>query len=234
MAAHGEMVVTIDNDVCFDSPLELQKVVSAFQQLPAVSCLVFKVLEGDTGRVHLRDWCHPRSYWEFADIEFDTSFIPEGACAFRKEHIGSLGGYFEPLWIGHEGWDLSLRMLDAGLRTVYRPDIRVRHAMSAETRGNGRNFYFYTRNYIWLAFKDYVGWRRWKYLAYNLAMMSWFSLRGRYPRQFLKGVRDGVRGLRSLERTPVSAQGWQRLKEIEVYRPGLLTRLRKHHERPLI
>jgi GT2 family glycosyltransferase len=232
--ASGKLVVTIDNDVGFDSPFELQKVVNGFEQLPEVSALVFKVLEGDTGRVHLRDWCHPRSYWEFADREFETSFIPEGACAFRRDHFLRLGGYYEPFWIGHEGWDLSLRMLNAGLKMVYRPEIRVRHFMSAETRANGRNYYLYTRNCVWLAFKDCAGWWRWKYLAYHIAMMAWLSLRGRHLREFLQGLREGVRGLRSLERTPVCRQGWQRLKAIETYRPGLMARFKKHRERPLI
>jgi GT2 family glycosyltransferase len=232
-AARGELVVTIDNDVCFDSPSELQKVRAAFDRDPAASCVAFQVLAGDTGRVHLRDWCHPRSYWEFADKPFETCFITEGACAFRRDHFLRLGGYYEPLWIGHEGWDLSLRMLDAGLKILYRPEIRVRHAMSAETRANGRNYYYYTRNYIWLAFKDYVGGRRWRYAAYHLAMMAWFSLRDRHPGKFLQGFRDGLRGLARLERTPVSPQGWLRLEEIEADRPGLLMRLKKHYERPL-
>ncbi len=233
-AARGALVVTIDNDVCFDSPCELHKVLAAFDRNPDASCIVFQVLAGDTGRVHLRDWCHPRSYWDFADTAFETCFITEGACAFRRDHFLRLGGYYEPLWIGHEGWDLSLRMLNAGLKMVYRPEIRVRHAMSEETRANGRNYYFYTRNYIWLGFKDYVGGRRWRYMAYHLAMMVWFSLRNRHPEKFLQGLRDGVGGLHNLQRTPVSHQGWQRLKEIEAYRPGLLTRFRKHYERPLI
>lgn len=233
-AARGELVVTIDNDVYFDSPFELQKVVGAFACCPEASCIVFKVLEAATGRVHLRDWCHPRSYWEFADTQFETCFIPEGACAFRREQFLRLGGYHEPLWIGCEGWDLALRMLDDGLRIFYRPEIRVRHAMANETRGRGRNFYFYTRNYVWIAFKDYSGWRRWRYLAYNLAMMSGFSLRAGHFGEFLQGVRHGIQGLNGSRRTPVSEAGWRRLQEITSNRPGLLLRLKKHRERPLI
>jgi GT2 family glycosyltransferase len=125
-------------------------------------------------------------------------------------------------------------MLDAGLKMVYRPEIRVRHFMSAETRANGRNYYLYTRNYVWLALKDYVGWRRWSFLAYNMAMMAWLSWRGRHLRKFLKGLREGVSGARNVERTPMCQQTWQRLKEIEAYRPGLMARFKKHRERPLI
>lgn len=233
-AATGDWVVTLDNDVSFDSPFELGKVAAAFRRCPEASCLVFKVLEGDTGRVHLRDWCHPRSYWEYADTEFETSFIAEGASAFRRQDFLRLGGYWEPLSIGCEGWDLALRLLDARLQILYRPEIRVRHSMARETRAAGRNYYSYARNYVWLAFKDYRGARRWKFLAYHLAMMAFFALRERHLAKFLRGVRDGWRGLARLPRTPISEAGWRRLRAIQSERPGLLLRWRKHRERPLI
>lgn len=233
-AAQGDIVVTIDNDVYFDSPFELQKVRNAFDHSPEVTCIVFKVLEGDTGKVHLRDWCHPRSYWDYSDAEFETCFIPEGASAFRRDSFQKIGGYYEPLWIGCEGWDLALRMIDAGMKIEYHPEVRVRHAMSQETRSSGRNFYFYTRNYFWIAFKDYSGLRRWRYLAYHWGMMAFFSLRAGHPGKFFLGVRDGVAGLRKLQRTRISREGWHRLDEITSGRPGLLLRLKKHRERPLV
>ena len=233
-AAQGDIVVTIDNDVYFDSPFELQKIRSAFDRSPDTSCIVFKVLEGDTGRVHLRDWCHPRSYWDFSDTEFETCFIPEGASAFRRSDFQKMGGYYEPLWIGCEGWDLALRMIDAGMKIAYHPEVRVRHAMSEETRSSGRNFYFYTRNYLWIAFKDYSGLRRLRYLGYHWGMMAFFSFRAGHPGKFFRGVRDGVAGLQKLQHTRISQTGWRRLDEITSERPGLLLRLRKHRERPLV
>jgi GT2 family glycosyltransferase len=233
-AARGQYVVTLDNDIYFDSPFELQKVVSAFESRPSTSCIVFKVLEANTGQVHLRDWCHPRSYWAYADTEFETSFIAEGACAFRRDDFLRLGGYYEPFWIGCEGWDLALRMCDSGMKILYRPEIRVRHAMASETRATSRNYYFYTRNYLWIAFKDYTGWRRWKYASYHLVMMLWWSVRAGAPGLFLKGIRDGLVGIRRLRRTPISEDGWQRLESIVADRPGLLLRLKKHWDRPQI
>lgn len=233
-AAQGEFVVTIDNDVSFDSPFELEKVRAAFERSPDADCIVFKVLQGDTGRVHLRDWCHPRSYWDHSDSEFETCFIPEGASAFRRGSFQKVGGYYEPLWIGCEGWDLALRMIDAGMKIVYRPEVRVRHEMSNETRSSGRNFYYYTRNYLWIAFKDYSGWRRWSYLSYHWAMMAFFSLRARHPEKFVSGFRDGLRGLKRLPRTGISADAWKRLDAITSERPSFALRLKKHRERPLV
>ncbi len=233
-AARGEFVVTLDNDVYFDSPFELQKVLTAFESRPDTSCIVFKVLEANTGRVHLRDWCHPRSYWDYSDTEFETCFIAEGACAFLRDHFLRLGGYYEPFWIGCEGWDLTLRMLDSGMRILYRPEIRVRHAMASETRAISRNYYFYTRNYLWIAFKDYTGWRRWRFASYHLAMMFWWSIRTGVPGLFLRGIWDGLVGIRRLRRTPISEGGWQRLEKIVAHQPGLLLRLKKHWDRPQV
>lgn len=233
-AARGEIVVTIDNDVYFDSPFELWKVRNAFDRSPHASCIVFKVLEGDTGRIHLRDWCHPRSYWDCSDSEFETCFIPEGASAFRRSKFQEIGGYYEPLWIGCEGLDLSLRMINAGMKIMYHPEIRVRHAMSEETRENGRNFYFYTRNYLWIAFKDYSGWRRWHFIGYHWGMMAFFSFRAGYPGKFFLGLCDGVAGLPKVQHTRITPTGWRRLDEITVNRPGILLRLKKHRERPLV
>jgi GT2 family glycosyltransferase len=233
-AARGDIVVTIDNDVCFDTDFELGKIAAAFEKASEVSCVVFKVLRADNGRLHIRDWCHPRDYRQFADEAFETCFIPEGASAFRREEFLARGGYWERLWIGCEGWDLALRMLDAGASIWYRPEIRVRHSMSEETRGTGRNFYFYTRNYILIAARDYYGWRRVSYLAYHLAMMLWHSWRSNALGKFAAGLRDGVHAAMATPRCPISRATFRRLDRIARHRPGMIARFRRHWEKPLI
>ena len=227
-AARGELVVTLDNDVRFDSPDELESVVRAFERSPKASVLAFKILHEQTGKLHLRDWCHPRSFMEFADTEFETYYIPEGACAFRRRDFIDLGGYYEPFRIGGEGWDLALRLLDAGRSIVYCPEIRVRHSMATETRGERKPYYFLTRNSIWIALKDYTGWRRWEFVIYTLAKMSFYCLRPSRIGDFLRGLRDGFTGTSRLPRSPVSPSTWARLREISRHRPSWWTRLRTH------
>ena len=235
-AARGELVVTVDNDVYFDSPFELQKVISAFERLPEASCLVFKVLAYNTGKVHARDWCHPRSQSEYEDTEFETSYIPEGACAFRREDFMAVGGYYTPFWIGCEGWDLSLRLLNRGGKIFYVPSVRTRHLMSQEERASWRPFYYYTRNYIWIAARNYTPLRGMRYLAERLGMMAFFSLRTGNLAAFLRGLRDGIGGLARIWKTrnPLTRGAWRSLSAIMCARPGILARLKKHRERPLI
>ncbi|MGB7439333.1 MAG: glycosyltransferase, partial [Candidatus Acidiferrum sp.] len=234
--SHGECVVTLDNDVFFDSDFELQKIVNEFANCPHASCLVFKVLEANTGRLHVRDWCHPRSYKEHSDADFETTYIPEGACAFRRRDFLAIGGYYETLWIGHEGGDLALRLLNNGGRIFYRPSIRVRHLMSAATRTSWRPYYFYTRNYLWLALRNYPIARAIPFVTVKLSMMLVFALRTGNVKPMLRGIRDAVVGFRAVwsTRQPLSQATFRKLAHLSSDRPGFFARLGRHRERPLI
>jgi GT2 family glycosyltransferase len=235
-AARGSVVVTIDNDLYLDSSFELQKIVNAFAECPQASCIALKVLEADTGQLHIRDWCHPLSYERSADTEFETFFIPEGACAFRRDHFLEAGGYFEPLWLGHEGWDLALRMLDRGRHIFYRPSIRVCHLISRETRTSWRPYYYYTRNYIWIAARNYSLTKAVPFLSEKLAMMTYFAIRTRNLAALWRGVRDGVRGLSETakSRKVLAVSTWRTLARLNANRPSWASRLRRHRARPLI
>lgn len=235
-AARGEVVVTIDNDLYFDSPFELQKIVTAFEERPHATCIAFKVLESGSGQLHVRDWCHPRNYAAFSDTEFETYFIPEGACAFRRKQFLQVGGYYEPFWLGHEGWDLALRMLDHGGQIVYSPSIRVCHQISGETRTSWRPYYFYTRNYIWVTARNYRAIGTALFLPEKLAMMAYFAARTGNLRAFFRGLRDGLTGLPRAWKTrkPLAKSTWKRLRGLTEERPGVMARLRRHRERPLI
>jgi len=94
--ARGEILVTIDNDVLLDSPFELTHIVQTFEAHPEVHVLAFQICDATTGQLRLREWCHPRSWKEFGQSEFETHFLPEGASAFRREALDRCGLYYEP------------------------------------------------------------------------------------------------------------------------------------------
>ena len=134
--AQGEIIITIDNDVSFLSAFEVSKTVKAFENHPEIHVLAFRVCDAGTGQLRVREWCHPRDWQEFGETEFETSYFGEGACAFRREVFKVAGLYWEPLFIGHEGYDLGLRLLDCGYRMLYSPQVTVVHSMSPETRSS--------------------------------------------------------------------------------------------------
>lgn len=231
LAARGSIVVILDNDVLFASPSELDRVVARFESNPSFHVLAFRMVD-PAGRLRIREWCHARDAEAFQLVPFETFYFVEGGCAFRKEVFDRSGIYYEPLFIGCEGHDLSLRVLDSGFRILYTPDINVIHLMSGETRTSDRPFYFYTRNYIWIAYKDYRLWDGICFLAPKLAMMFVHSLRARRLGAFFRGLRAGFAGLGSIrrDRTPIAPPTVALLREMERWRPNLIARLRRHRE----
>ncbi len=234
--AKGEIIMTLDNDVYLDSPFEVSKVVQKFAERPDVHLLAFRVIDADTGMLRTREWCHPRPWMDCSDTEFESNFFPEGASAFRREVFENAGLYFEPLFIGVEGHDLALRILDRGYRILYTPQVRARHLMSPAARTSDRPYYFYTRNYIWIARKDYRWLAGMKFLIPKLLMMLYFTLRSKRYGAFLRGIRDGFKAWWKLgrDRTPIGPSTEKYLGNLESYRPNLVVRLSRHRLEPQI
>ena len=232
--ARGDILITLDNDVNFSTPFELTKIVKTFRERPDIHVLAFQLCDAETGELRLREWCHPRRWKEFGQSEFETHFFVEGAAAYRREVFQVSGLYYEPLFIYCEGFDLALRFLDHNFRILYTPHIRVRHLMSPETRTRSGPYYFFTRNYIWIAYKDYRLLDGLRFLLPKMAMMLYFTVRSACLGAFLRGVRDGVAGLSRMrrDRTPVSNATLKYLAELEKHRPGVLFRLARHKLRP--
>lgn len=235
-AARGQIIVTLDNDIFFDSPFELRKLVKAFENCPDIHVVAFQLGEAETGKLRLREWCHPRSWQEFGQTEFESNFFVEGACAYRREVFESAGLYYDRIFIGCEGHDLAMRILDSGFRILYCPQVRARHLMSPITRTRERPYYFYTRNYIWIAYKDYYFTEGCRFLFPKLLMMLYFSLRMRCLPAFFRGLRDGIAGLRLIrpERTPISKGTARYFRELEQMRPGWVSRFVRHKAEPQI
>ena len=234
--ASGEVVITLDNDIYFDSPFEVAKVVRKFAERPDVHLLAFRLSGADRGELRLREWCHPRPWKEYAETEFESNFFVEGACAYRREVFLVAGLYYEPLFIGVEGHDLAVRVLDRGYRILYCPHVRARHLMSPVTRTPDRPYYFYTRNYIWIAQKDYRLLAGMRFLIPKLVMMFYFTLRAKRYRAFFRGVCDGLRGCRNVQRdrTPISGATEEYLNGLDRGRPSLIVRWARHRLEPQI
>lgn len=234
--ARGAIVVTLDNDVLFASSSELEKLIRAFDQHPDADVLAFQVCDQATGQIRGREWCHPKNMLQYGNTEFETSFFPEGAVAFRHNVFDRAGLYYEPFFIGCEGGDLVFRILDKGFRILYYPSVRVFHLMEPETRTSDRPYYFYTRNYIWIAYKDYSLWPGLRYVFPKLLMMGFFAVRtGKYL-SFLRGVKDAIAGLPMVRksREPISRATVTHFTDLEQPRPGWAARLVRHRLQPQI
>ena len=231
-AAHGSIVITLDDDISFLSSDAIDQVVSLFDNHPEFHVLAFQLRDSVTGKLRLREWCHPKDWRHFSEVRFATHFFVEGAAAYRRVVFESAGGYFEPLFVYHEGWDLALRLLDHGFRILYCPEIKVSHMKSAEGRSHSRSYFLFTRNYVWIAYKNYPLWKGICFLTFRLAMMAYFSIREGQLASFARGAWKGVTGCRHIMRTPVQSSTLMYVDALERERPNLLVRYMRHRAAP--
>jgi GT2 family glycosyltransferase len=101
------------------------------------------------GRPTPRRWI-PRLRTGSGGAPGDVVVFWEGVCAIRRSAFEEAGGWPGHFWYGHEGIDLAYRLLDAGWRLRYRPDIVVNHPATQPSR----HAVFYrmnARNRVWVA-----------------------------------------------------------------------------------
>jgi GT2 family glycosyltransferase len=224
-AARTPIVVTLDDDVELSSPGCIAEVETAFARDPRLACLNFTVT-GVDGKVLERDWCHPRPI-AHAAREFETHFILEGASALSRERVLSVGGYPSQFFLGHEGVDLSYRLIGAGYRVVHTPRVATTHHAAVEHRPDWRVYYYYTRNGIWVVYRSFPPAMAIPRLLAHVATMGFFSLRAMQLRAYLKGCVDGVRGLPRMERHNLDADSLKHVREIRSERVALFGRIQR-------
>lgn len=225
-AAGGEWVVTLDNDVYFDAPHALQEIVAAFDRHPNAGCVVFRVCHPATGQILVRDWCHPRPWQHAEREEFETYYITEGAAAFRRSVFQRVEPYWPDLFIGHEGFDLGLRLMDAGYEIWYVPQVKVWHLASPEARPAWRSFYYFSRNLFAVVYRNYPWPQGLVHLFPRLAVFGLYALRAGAFSRFVRGICDGIRMLPACRnvRRPVSRQTLARIRRMNRFQPGLARR----------
>jgi GT2 family glycosyltransferase len=234
-SAKGDVVVTLDNDVRFTTPDDVTRILTVFERHPTAAVVNFMIV-GPDGRLSRRDWCHPRDVEAWGKREFVTDYVLEGASACRREAFLAAGGYWAPFFIGHEGWDLALRLVENGHELVYTPEVRVRHLVDASARPSSRIYYTFTRNAVWVALRNFPAPAAAASIARDLSLMAFASVRAGELGAFRRGVIDAVRGARVAlaTRRVLSRDTRARLAEIRRLKPGLIARARRHAREQLI
>ena len=234
-SAKGDVVFTLDNDVRFSTPDDVTRGLEVFQRHPRAAVVNFMIV-GPDGALCRRDWCHPRDPDQWGEREFPTDYVLEGASACRREAFVASGGYWPPFFIGHEGWDLSYRLLDAGGELIYSPAVRVRHLVDDSVRPSSRIYYTFTRNTIWVALRNMPPAMAAFSIAKDLSLMGVASARAGQLSAYRRGITDAIRGARTAlaTRHPISRGTRGRLRELHRLKPGLIARTRRHLREQLI
>jgi GT2 family glycosyltransferase len=218
-AARSDYVVTLDDDVVELQPEHLDTLRRLFADR-GVSCINFKVVEEGTGR--LVNWVHHRDAATYSDKTFATYEITEGAVAFRRECLEAVGGYPESFFLSHEGPDLAYRLMDRGWQVIYSPEVVVTHLFAPEGRASWRNYYYDTRNTLWLVVRHLPLLYGMKMLIRQNCAMAFYALRDGFFLTWLKAWWHALAGLPREYKTRkcLSANTMRQIRAIDAHRPG--------------
>jgi GT2 family glycosyltransferase len=216
-AACGDIVITLDDDVYGITDQHLDSLREVMKQ-PNIAAVNFHIREEDTGRI--ANWCHPYDGEKFCYQSFETNGISEGAVAFRRTALAQVGLYPDYFFISHEGPDLACRLINAGWRLIYSPDVVVTHAYEQRGRAGWRRYYYDTRNLLWLVLRNFSLWSGLKQLFIGWGSMLVYSIRDGYLRFWFKAVWDSFLGIpRALrDRVPLTAAAKKQWLQIEKHR----------------
>ncbi|MCS7040794.1 MAG: glycosyltransferase, partial [Anaerolineae bacterium] len=140
-----------------------------------------------------------RGVWEVDRGQYDHDRWVFGACggaaAYRRTVWEQLGGFDERLYMYLEDVDLAWRMQRAGWRTLFVPEARVYHHLSAT--GGGRIASYYVGRNTVLLHRRYLRPHQWARALPGHARVVWQALRawrGEAARARLLGIWHGLLG----------------------------------------
>lgn len=226
-AAKADVIVTLDDDVFGFDGSHARYLLNRFERDSGLAAINFKVIDDlDEKQVN---WIHHRVVEVFGSQSFDSYEISEGAVAFRRDSLERTNLYPSYFFISHEGPDLALQLIKTGGRVVYDPEVVVRHSHAEAGRASWRRYYYDTRNQFWLVARHYPIGLAIAKLFIGLGAMFVYSLRDRYLRYYLKGIKDGIKGIqRPLgERKVIAGEQLSYFKSMMKKNPSLLYMVKK-------
>ena len=153
-----------------------------------------KILRGHTDEVD--QWIYAQPYDTHGQSTFDTYSFSAAGAILRSSAVRDADGFWEQLFIYNEEVDLSIRMIRAGHRVVYLPNVSVHHHPSGDGRaGQAGYFRFQIRNWIWIFLRHYPAllcW--WMILLYSSVYLIKGATNGR-PFACAMGIVEGLGGL---------------------------------------
>lgn len=225
-AANGDIIVTLDDDILGLEDEAIQILVRKFIEDVNLGAVTFRYVDMNGCTCN---WVHHCIEEDYRDKEFMTYEILEGAVAFRKRAIEISGCYPESFFLSHEGPDLAFRILDKGFKVIYSGQVSVQHFLGEGGRKAWRNYYYDTRNQLWLAARHFPLVYSLIYLGRGLSSMLVYSIRDGYTLYWLKAIVDGLAGMRQAlkERSVLTEKTMNILKEIDSKRPSLSYMIKK-------
>lgn len=225
--ATSDIVVTLDDDITGLDNGAIARLIALFEGNPRLGAVNFQIRDYFTGE--RCNWVHHKIEAIYAEKEFPTYEITEGAVAFRKAAIEKAGYYADDFFLSHEGPDLAYRIMDEGYEIYYCGKVIVRHRHENTGREAWYNYYYDTRNLFWLAARNLPVPYALCYVSRGAIAMLLYSLRDRFFIYWLRGVRDGLAGIirAAKKRKVLRPETMRAMARIDVDRPDMIYYIRK-------
>ena len=205
--ASGDVLCFIDDDAYFAGQSALSTFVSALKRDPLIGIVACKIVDQQKDGVRLlvpfrRAQAKDK---RLADAPCYVAYYLGGCHAIRREVFERCGLYHDTVF-GEEELDLSYRAIAVGYRIYYEPRVVVHHepmpsVVGAEAAGRGDELYYHVQNRLYLAYRYLPARYIPTYLTIWLAKYFGEALTSRKVSWFLRGLWDGLHGLRSVQRT---------------------------------
>lgn len=127
---HGEFLVIIDDDAVLLDSQATTKIVDKFRSDSNIGALAFKIVDYQTGEIQKGYRMNRTNKGVDLDQEFENWGFRGAGHAIRRHVFEEVGPYPDYYPWGHEEVDICLKILDAGYKIVYFPEIRVAHRRS--------------------------------------------------------------------------------------------------------
>jgi len=175
---HGQIIVALDNDAVFESPLVVAKALRLFRQSPDLAAIGFNILAADGIQPDMTSWGYPRAMLSRFKENFDTTTFVGAGHAIRRSAWTALGGYDSSLFFTWEEYDFCLKAIASNWRITYAGSLKVIHKVSPEARmsWSSQRMLYFVRNRLIIS-------RKWG--------SSWLALTPRILGYLLKAARSG-------------------------------------------
>ncbi len=198
--ASGRYIVFLDSDTILQRS-GLAKLVSRMEDDPTIGIIGCRIVNSHTRKTDA--WIHalPESLYEFR--EFETYSFSAAGAIVRAQALRAAGPFWDELFIYNEEVDLSIRMLRAGYRVLYSPEVRVYHHVSENGRvAPGAYWRLLIRNWIWIFYRYYPARERLKKVVIYSIVYIIKGAMNRRLRDCVKGIMEGLRRTEIIARYP--------------------------------
>jgi GT2 family glycosyltransferase len=212
--ALGRYILFLDSDSIL-SKWKLGRLVERLDHDPTIGILALRIINGFTRQID--QWIHSKPVATSQRREFETYSFSAAGAVVRAQALRDAGAFWDQLFIYNEEVDLSIRVLRAGYRIVYYPQVRAYHCPSQQGRNSqGAYWRLQIRNWIWINYRYYPSILRMFNILLYILLYIVKSAYNHNIRACFSGIIEGLSKTEIIERFP------DKLTAKEVRRIGAL------------